>query len=158
MNRYQAAAGVEIPTTRLVIIATLLDQENFSSHQMSVSEQWIMKGRPCKYGKITLADFFPTSDDLAEIQYDISGMMKSAEQKGYKNGYADGQSDARRDFDSNMDYLKLRKEVQESVSMDAEKSRLDGLAAIIEEEKAKLDQREKDIAGKKKLLTKYILR
>jgi hypothetical protein len=88
--RFTAASGTEIPTDRRIALIEMLNAHGFTYSQFQAAEVWILKGAPCRFGKITYADFYPTHEQLESVGYDIAGIERRAREAGYRMGYDAG--------------------------------------------------------------------
>ena len=88
--RFTAASGTEIPTNRRIALIEMLNAYGFSHSQFQAAEVWILRGAPCRFGKITFADFFPTREQLDSVGFDLAGIERRAHEAGYRMGYDAG--------------------------------------------------------------------
>lgn len=95
--RFEAASGKRIDEdgskTRKLALVNELNLRQYGQHQAEVAQEWILRGDPVRYGSLTLADFFPTEEQLAKIRYDINGLLARADAQGYRRGYSAGMID-----------------------------------------------------------------
>lgn len=88
LNRWNAASGaVALSPVRVAVFAQELDRIGYSAAQATTAEAWILRGRPTRFGILTLADFFPTTEQIAEISFDASVIERRAEARGYQLGF-----------------------------------------------------------------------
>jgi hypothetical protein len=98
--RFEAASGKRIDEdgskTRKLALVNELNLRQYGQRQAEVAQEWILRGDPVRYGSLTLADFFPSEEQLAKIRYDINGLLARADAQGYRRGYSAGVIDGER--------------------------------------------------------------
>lgn len=88
--RYTAASGTDIPTERRIAIIEMLNDKGFSYAEFQAAQVWILQGPPCRYGKITLADFYPTREQLESVGLNIASLLQAEYKRGYRDGHSAG--------------------------------------------------------------------
>jgi hypothetical protein len=95
--RFINNSGATVDEIRIRTIINELNLRVVSKDQMRQAETWILTGPPCQYGRLTLADFFPTRQQLESIGYvpetsaaDAAQAARDAEQ--YRCGYEAGRA------------------------------------------------------------------
>ncbi len=98
--RFEAASGKRIDAdgsnTRKLALINELNLRQYGERQAEVAQEWILRGDPVRYGSLTLADFFPSEEQLTKIRYDINGLLARADAQGYRRGYSAGMVDGER--------------------------------------------------------------
>lgn len=69
-----------------------LNLRRYSEKEALIAQEWILRGGPARYGKLTLADFYPDSDQLGKIDLDRDHEKekREAKEKGESEGYRKG--------------------------------------------------------------------
>lgn len=97
--RFEAASGKRIDeegkTTRKDALINELMLRRYSEREAQIAQEWILLGKPVRFGSLTLADFYPSPEDLASVGYGIEAIVASAERRAESKGYAMGYADAR---------------------------------------------------------------
>lgn len=93
-TRFTAASGTEIPAPRRIALIEMLNDRGYTHAEYQAAEAWILKGGPCRYGKLTLADFYPTREQIDSVDFDISAIERRAYDAGYRVGYDAGVAQA----------------------------------------------------------------
>lgn len=93
--RYIAASGKQIDDsdnpTRMAALETELHLRRYGEREARIAQEWILRGNPARYGSLTLADFYPTSEQLASVGVSVADEIAKAERlaegRGYDNGW-----------------------------------------------------------------------
>ena len=93
LSAWEMASGAQFDVKRIPLFVSELDLGGFTYAQGLAARAWILRGRPARFGQVTLADFFPTREMLDEIGYDprTADQVKKAHDDAVRSaGYAQG--------------------------------------------------------------------
>lgn len=105
--RWEVASGVAVPTDRLIMLAKELDDRNYQEAIARVAEEWILRGDSIKYGRLTLASFYPTEEQIASLGLNIDRILARARAEGYADGFAAGKLAANDSIAEDLRYIEL---------------------------------------------------
>jgi hypothetical protein len=142
VNRWQAASGVKFDPDRLAVVAAELDMVGYTEKQAMAAEAWIVFGGPCAYGSLTLRDFFPTKEQLAEVGVEACTECNQKWKSGYTAGYAQGRIDEGIAVAENDEFIR---ESTEGVDLVLLRIELDSREKSLAEWEGKLTAREEAI-------------
>jgi hypothetical protein len=142
LNKWEAACGVKFDNARFTFMLAELDRREYSRAQAKIAEEWILRGGPVRFGTLTLADFFPTSEQLASIGYDATAEHRREYERGFQSGKAAGITEERQAWEANMAYLKLQREASKAVDLDAREKLLAAREEALAERIANVAKRE----------------
>lgn len=152
LNKWEAACGVKFDNARFTFMLAELDRREYSRAQAKIAEEWILRGGPVRFGTLTLADFFPTSEQLASVGYDATAEHRREYERGFQSGKAAGITEERQAWEANMAYLELQREAAKAVDLDMREKLLASREAALAERTVELDARERTIAAAEKRL------
>ena len=95
--RFEAASGKRIDqdeSTRKKSLINELSLRLYSEAEATAAQEWILRGDPVRYGSLTLADFYPSPQQLLLVSYDLGAELARAERAGVDKGYQMGYSEA----------------------------------------------------------------
>lgn len=103
MARFEAAAGRPIDTeylpTRKDALINELMLRHYGEREAKLAQEWILRGGPARFGSLTLADFYPTAEQLASVGVTVADEIAKAERRGYGIGYDAGWHAAEREIE-----------------------------------------------------------
>ena len=106
---YSASSGVVINDERHNWFVSEMNLRRVTGKQMLLAREWIIRGRPAMYGVLSLADFFPTPEQLKEIEFDLTAALQKEHDRGEKNGIEIGRGATWRELQDEMTALRNRK-------------------------------------------------
>lgn len=158
VSRWEAASGKPFDNARLTVLAAELDAAGYSRAQANAAETWILRGAPARYGALTLADFFPTPEQLASVEYDAGPGMDAEYRRGYETGYAAGTAHEAARWRENEEYLRVQAEASRGVDFDIRMRRLVERETAIEESERRMRERESALEERERRVRRVIER
>lgn len=107
ISRWETASGVMITNDRIALLAKELDDRNYPQTIARLAEEWILRGDSIKYGRLTLAAFYPTVEQLESLNLNIDRDLARERAAGFADGYAAGRISAQDDMAQNIAYIEL---------------------------------------------------
>lgn len=140
-----AASGAQIDERRILLIGFELDRDEYSHSQAQLAERWILRGAPARYGKLTLADFYPTAKELTELGIETGDILRAEYERGYAIGYQTGRdagiAEECERWKTNREYIRERTMAAEAVDLTAKINTLIAREAALAEREKRFDKR-----------------
>lgn len=107
VNRWETASGVSVPNERVVRLAKELDDRNYPETIARLAEEWILRGESIKYGRLHLAAFYPTLEQIESLGGSIDRILARERAEGMAQGFAEGKVAGFEQFSQDLRYLEV---------------------------------------------------
>lgn len=83
--RFELLSGVTIEPERKKALMYELELRRIKKAELDIAETWIIESQT-RYGSLTLADFYPTHDQLERLGRSVARIIAMEYDKGYMDG------------------------------------------------------------------------
>lgn len=95
---FEISSGKRVEAQRIKAMTESLIASDWTSIWYEPALKHCTEGAPARFGNITLADFRPNKEQMAEVGFDLNAALEARYRQGKKDGFNEGHSAAWAEF------------------------------------------------------------